>query len=354
MLRRRGVSGRPRRPRPATSRPGCCPTTAPARTTGCARHAPLRPTTTRSTWSSSAPAPAAGADPAAGPGRLAGGLPGRRAVLGPRPRLGQRRARLAHAVLDRAPADRRQRPGAAGQQQLRPRRRRLDGPLRRLHAALPPVGLPHLPRTASAPTGRSPTRTCGRTTRPSRRSCRSPASTGRGAIRTATRTRRTRWAATARSSCGARGGRHRGPGRPGRHRQRPLRQPSALHLPRLLPPGMQGQRQGQPADHPRARRAGARRGDPARLPRSPGRSSTTRPAGPPASPTSRRPGAAATGPGGRVAGYSIETPRLLLLSADPASPGGWATTTTSWGATSWCRDTRTQAVAIALRESIIA
>ena len=112
------------------------------------------------------------ADPAAGPRRLAGRLPGRRPVLGPRPRLGQRRARLAQPLLDRAPPDRRRRPGAAGQQQLRPRRRRLDGPLRRLHAPVPPVGLPApAARTASAPTGRSPTPTCGRTTRRSRPSC---------------------------------------------------------------------------------------------------------------------------------------------------------------------------------------
>ena len=72
--------------------------------------------------------------------------------------------------------------------------------------------------------------------------------------------------------------RHRGPGRPGRDPQRPLRQPAALHLPRLLPAGLQGQRQGQPADHPHPRRARARRRDPPRLARSPGSSSTTAPA----------------------------------------------------------------------------
>ena len=44
---------------PATSRPGCCPTTAPAPTTGCAPTCAATPTTTRSTWWSSAPAPAA-------------------------------------------------------------------------------------------------------------------------------------------------------------------------------------------------------------------------------------------------------------------------------------------------------
>ena len=46
--------------------------------------------------------------------------------------------------------------------------------------------------TASAPIGRSPTKTSRRTTSGSRPSCRSRASTGRGATRTATRTRRTR------------------------------------------------------------------------------------------------------------------------------------------------------------------
>ena len=148
-----------------------------------------------------------------------------------------------------------------------PRRRRLDGPLRRLRAALPPLGLRDAARpTASAPTGRSTTRTCGRTTRRSKRSCRWPASTGRGAIPTATRSHRIRSAATARpSSRGCDGARHRGPRRSGRHRQRPLRQPAALHLPGLLPPGLQGERQGLAAHHPRPRRPGPRGRDPGRL-----------------------------------------------------------------------------------------
>ena len=59
--------------------------------------------------------------------------------------------------------------------------------------------------------------------------------------------------------------RHHRQGRTGRHHQRPLRQPAALHLPRLLPPGLQGQRQGIPADHPHPRRARPRRRDPGRL-----------------------------------------------------------------------------------------
>ena len=58
-------------------------------------------------------------------------------------RLGQRRGGLAPPVLDRAAGDRGHRPGADGLEQLRPRRRRLDGPLRGLHPALPPERLRH-------------------------------------------------------------------------------------------------------------------------------------------------------------------------------------------------------------------
>ena len=191
----------------ATSRRGCCPTTAPAPTTGCVPTCAATPTATRWTWWWSG----AGAGGGVLTQRLA--RAGWRVVcldagpvLGSRRRLGVRRARLAHPVLDRTAPDRRQRPGAARLEQLRPRRRRVDGALRRLHAALPPVGL-RAPSagTGSARTGRSTTPTCGRTTRRSSRSCRWPARTGRGATRTATRTRRTRSAATARSSCAVRG-----------------------------------------------------------------------------------------------------------------------------------------------------
>ena len=59
-----------------------------------------------------------------------------------------------------------------------------------------------------------------------------------------------------------------GQGRAGGDPQRPVREPAALHLPRVLPAGLQGQRQGQPADHPHPRRPGARRRDPAGQPRS--------------------------------------------------------------------------------------
>ena len=59
--------------------------------------------------------------------------------------------------------------------------------------------------------------------------------------------------------------------RPGRDRQRPVREPPALHLPRLLPAGLQGERQGVPADHARPRRAGARRRSASRCHGDPGR-----------------------------------------------------------------------------------
>ena len=54
--------------------------------------------------------------------------------------------------------------------------------------------------------------------------------------------------------------------RPGRDHERRLRQPAALHLPRLLPRGLQGEREGLAADHAlprrdRARLRGARRLD---------------------------------------------------------------------------------------------
>ena len=142
---------------------------------------------------------------AAGPAGLAGGRPGRGAVLGSRRRLGQRRGRVAPPVLDRAAGDRRHRPGAAGLEQLRPRRGRVDGALRRLHAPVPPQRLRHLDqrrrRRRLADQLRGPAALLRAT---SRRNCRSRASTGRGATRTATRTGRIRSAATARSSCAAR------------------------------------------------------------------------------------------------------------------------------------------------------
>ncbi len=129
-----------------------------------------------------------------------------------------------------------------------------------------PSDFPPSPTMGSARTGRSATPTCCPTTSGSSGSCRWPARTGRGAIRIATRSPRTPSPVLPRSCGGARCSvRHRDAGRAGRHRQRHLRQPPALHLPRLLPAGLQGQRQGQPVRHAPARRAGPRRGDPRRL-----------------------------------------------------------------------------------------
>ncbi len=98
--------------------------------------------TTRSTWSSSARAPAAARWPSAWRGA------GWKVVVlesgpfwDPDARLGLRRGRLAQALLDRGARHRRRGSGRAGQEQLRPRRRRLDGPLRRLLPALSPLRL---------------------------------------------------------------------------------------------------------------------------------------------------------------------------------------------------------------------
>ena len=89
------------------------------------------------------------ARPAPGPPRLADRRARARAVLGSRSRLGLRRGRLAQALLDRATRiiggdD----PVELGKNNSRPRRRRLDDPLRRLRAALPPLRLrgPHARR----------------------------------------------------------------------------------------------------------------------------------------------------------------------------------------------------------------
>ena len=245
-------------------------------------------------------------------------------VLGPGRRLGQRRGRLAPPVLDRAPGHLRARSGAAGLEQLRPRRRRVDGALRRLHAR------------GSTPATSTPTRRDGvgadwpidyadlqaLLRGRSRRSCPSPARTGRGATRTATRTGRTRSAATARSSCAAptRLG-HHGQGRSGGDRQRPVRQPAALHLPRLLPAGLQGQRQGLAADHPHPGRPRARRRGPRRRDGHPDRDRRAHRPRHRACTTSATASRTSSGPRMvAVAGYSIETPRLLLNSASRPLP----------------------------------
>ena len=264
--------------------------------------------------------------PAAGPSRLEGRRPRRRPVLGPRRRLGQRRGRLAPPVLDRAAGHLRRTtrcrwarttPAAASAARwcttpaTRPRFHPSD--FRHLH--------PRRRRRRLADRLRGP---ASPTTRRSRRSCRSPARSGPGATRTPTRTARTRSAATARSSCAAptQLG-HHGQGRSGGDRQRPVRQPAALHLPRLLPAGLQGQRQGVTADHPHPRRARRTAPRSAPTPWSPGSRSTSAPAAPPGCTTSATASPASSGPAiVAVAGYSIETPRLLLNSASTRFPDG--------------------------------
>ena len=116
----------------------------------------------------------------------------------PGPRLGERRtrARTTSTGPNRgsSPATTRR----ARRQQLRPRRRRFDGALRRLRAPLPSVGLPHAHRRRGRRRLADRLRGSARpTTSDSRTSCRSRARTGRGATRTATRTRPIRSAATA-------------------------------------------------------------------------------------------------------------------------------------------------------------
>ncbi len=131
------------------------------------------------------------------------------------------------------------------------------------------------------------------------------------------------------------GGAERGPGRraqardrdarrSGRDHERRVRQPSALHLPRLLPAGVQGQRQGVAARHPHPRRDRARRRDPRRL----------HGAGIEVDDSSGRVTGVRYIRDGRerfqraeavaVAGYSIETPRLLLNSISRRFPHGLA------------------------------
>ena len=130
-----------------------------------------------------------------------GGRAGRRALLGSRRRLGQRRGRLPPAVLDRAPRHLRRRSGPLRIQQLRAGSGRVHDPLRRLHPPLPPLGLPYRQRRWGG--GRLADQLRG-----PQALLRSPRAgapgigpvTGRGATLTATPTRLNRWAATGRSS----------------------------------------------------------------------------------------------------------------------------------------------------------
>ena len=267
---------------------------------------------------------------AAGPARLAGGRPGRRAVLGSRRRLGQRRGRVPPPVLDRAAGDQRLRPGADGLQQLRPRRRRLDGPLRRLHAPVPPQRLRHLDQR----------RRRGRLADQLRR----PAALLRGHRgRAAGRGRGLALGRPAHLPAAPAPGRrqrrdlparrprvrHHRQGRAGRHLQRPVRQPPALHLPRVLPAGLQGQRQGVPADHPHPRCPGARRRDPGQRH---GHRDRLRRADRPGHRRALHPGRGAPVPargggrGGRLLDRDTAAAAELRLAG--ASPTAWATTST--------------------------
>jgi hypothetical protein len=240
-----------------------------------------------------------GAAAAAGPGGLAGGGAGRRTVLGSGHRLGQRRGGLAPPVLDRPAGDRGLRPGADGLEQLRPRRRRLDGPLRGLHPAFSPERLRHatprrgrrrlaaeLPRPAPVLRRHRAGTAGGRRALAVGRSARLPAPAAPG--------RRERRDVPARRGQA----RDHRQGRPGGDRQRPVRQPAALHLPRLLPAGLQGQRQGIAADHARPRRAGARRRGARRRDGHPGRRRRAHRPGDGRALRQRRPGAVPAGPDG--------------------------------------------------------
>ena len=85
-------------------------------------------------------------------------------------------AGLAPPVLDRAAGHRRRRPGAAGLEQLRPRRRRVHGALRRLHPALSPQRLRHWTNDGVGADWPISYADLSPTTATSRRSCRWPAS----------------------------------------------------------------------------------------------------------------------------------------------------------------------------------
>ena len=262
---------------------------------------------------------------APGPRGMACGRPRRRPLLGPRAGLGQRRGRVAPPVLDRTAGDRRRRPVPLGSNNSG---RGVGGSM--VHyagytPALPPQRLPHLhPRRRRRRLADRTTRTCGRTTRTSRRAAGRRGSTGPGAIRTATRTGRTRSAATASCSCAAptRCGITAKVGPVAIANGRFGNRPHCIYRGFCLQ-GCKVNAKASPADHPRAGRPRARRRDPGRLHGHPHRASTNAPAAPPACTTS----AAAWQRFQRarmvaVAGYSIETPRLLLNSASTRFPDG--------------------------------
>ena len=303
----------------ATSRPGCCPTTAHVPITALRRHGAFRRRGRNRPGHRGLRGGRLGAGAAVGPGRLAGDRAGRRAVLGPGRRLGRRRGGLAHLYWTEPRVDTGTDPVPLGSNNSG---RGVGGSMVHYAGYTPrfhPSDFPPGPGTGWAPTGRSNMPSCGPTTSRSSRNCPSPGNTGPGVTRTANPIGRTRWAATVDLPARRPGAGHHSQGGPGGHHQRPVRQPSPLHLSRFLSAGLQGQRQGVTAHtHFPTRSHTAPRYAPTRW----------RPASVDANrPRSRRGvlrdgSNASNGRPWLVAGYSIETPRLLLNSACERFPEG--------------------------------
>ena len=107
--------------------------------------------------------------------------------------------------------------------------------------------------------------------------------------------------------------------RAGRDHQRRLRQPAALHLPRLLPAGLQGQRQGLAARHAHPRRDRARRRDPRRLHGAADRGRRRRAGGSPASRYIAATGASASSAPTRSRSPATRSRRRGCCSTRPAA-----------------------------------
>ena len=232
-------------------------------------------------------------------------------------------------------------PGRARQEQLRPRRRRLDDPLRRVHPALSPLRLRGLHprrrgrRLADLLPGPQAALRAARARAARRRRVLAVGRPARLPARPASRRRR-----RAERVGGRQAPRDRDARRPGRDRQRQLRASAALHLPRLLPAGLQGGRQGVAARHPRPRRAGARCRDPRRLHGHEDRDQRDRQRAP-ASPTSTT-GRSASRPPTRSPSPATRSRRrgCCCTPRARASPTAWPTRTTSSAAGSWFRAPR--------------
>ena len=176
-----------------------------------------------------------------------------------------RRAPASGPLLDRQPHRLRQRPDRDGQEQLGRRRRRLDDALRRLRAAAASVGLRGADarrrrrRLADLLLGSEGVVRARRARAAGRRRVLAVGRPARLPARPAPGRGRRRRRVGGRAQL-----RDRDAGRAGLDHERRLRQPPALHLPRLLPRRLQGEREGLAADHApprrdRARLRGARR-----------------------------------------------------------------------------------------------